>query len=197
MSEFWIYFEIGVRHFLSRNAYEPFLFLMALSIPFAFKDWKKLLILATVFSVSFAIALLLSIYGMVLIKPELINIIIPLSIVVMALYQLFTVGKGAKNGTISVLIFLTLFFGIVDGLKFSNQFKTILDSGGTNKSVHFFEFLIGIEVVQLAIILGMLILAYIAQSGFRFSKRDWTLVITSFIIGVVFPIIIENKFWFR
>jgi hypothetical protein len=170
---------------------------MALSIPFAFKDWKKLLILATVFSVSFAIALLLSIYGMVLIKPELINIIIPLSIVVMALYQLFTVGKGAKNGTISVLIFLTLFFGIVDGLKFSNQFKTILDSGGTNKSVHFFEFLIGIEVVQLAIILGMLILAYIAQSGFRFSKRDWTLVITSFIIGVVFPIIIENKFWFR
>ena len=71
MSEFWIYFEIGVRHFLSRNAYEPFLFLMALSIPFAFKDWKKLLILATVFSVSFAIALLLSIYGMVLIKPEI------------------------------------------------------------------------------------------------------------------------------
>jgi len=51
MSEFWIFFEEGLRHILNLFAYDHILFLIALTIPYAFKDWKKLLLLATIFTV--------------------------------------------------------------------------------------------------------------------------------------------------
>ena len=38
MSEFWMYFNIGLKHVLDINAYDHVLFLMALVIPYAFKD---------------------------------------------------------------------------------------------------------------------------------------------------------------
>jgi hypothetical protein len=41
----------------------------------------------------------------------------------------------------------------------------------------------------------VLILAYIIQTFFRFSKRDWVLTASAFIIGVVVPLIVENEFW--
>ncbi|MEP6929714.1 MAG: HupE/UreJ family protein, partial [Flavobacterium sp.] len=42
-----------------------------------------------------------------------------------------------------------------------------------------------------------LLLSYIVQTVFRFSKRDWALVMSAFIIGVVIPMIIESPIWNR
>jgi hypothetical protein len=39
MSEFLIYFQIGLKHVLDIHAYDHVLFLIAL-VPFSFKDWK-------------------------------------------------------------------------------------------------------------------------------------------------------------
>ena len=41
MSEFWIYFQIGLRHVLDIKAYDHVLFLIVLTVPYAFKDWKR------------------------------------------------------------------------------------------------------------------------------------------------------------
>jgi hypothetical protein len=41
----------------------------------------------------------------------------------------------------------------------------------------------------------MLIVAYSVQSLFKFSRRDWILVGSAFIIGVVVPMILENEIW--
>jgi len=59
------------------------------------------------------------------------------------------------------------------------------------------EFALGIEAAQIIVVFVVLILSYIVQTFFRFSKRDWTLVMSSFIIGVVLPMIIESKIWNR
>ena len=59
------------------------------------------------------------------------------------------------------------------------------------------EFALGIEGAQIAVVFAILILSYIAQTVFRFSKRDWTLVMSAFVIGVVVPMIIENEIWTR
>jgi ABC-type spermidine/putrescine transport system permease subunit II len=59
------------------------------------------------------------------------------------------------------------------------------------------EFATGIEVAQIIVVFATLIAAYCAQTLFRFSKRDWTLVMSSFVIGVVLPMIIESKIWIR
>jgi len=197
MSEFWIYFEIGIRHILNINAYDHVLFLIALSVPYAFKDWKRVLILVSLFTIGHTIALLLSVYGVVVVKVNLIEFLIPITILITALFHLFTMGKSSKNDSISIIGFITLFFGIVHGMGFASYFTGILGSTTSAKLLPLLEFAAGIEASQIIVVLVALIASYCVQTLFRFSKRDWTLVMASFVIGVVLPMIIESKIWIR
>jgi hypothetical protein len=197
MSEFWIYFEIGMRHVLNINAYDHVLFLIALTVPYSFNDWKRVLILISLFTVGHTIALLLSVYGVVVVKVNLIEFLIPITILITAFFHLFTAGKSSKNESISVIGFITLFFGIVHGLGFATYFKSILGGTTNDKLLPLLEFATGIEASQIIVVLFALIAAYCVQTLFRFSKRDWTLVMASFVIGVVLPMIIESKIWIR
>lgn len=197
MSEFWIYFEKGLRHILNPYAYDHILFLTALSIPYAFKDWKRLLLLITVFTVGHTLALMLSVFGVVIIKVNLIEFLIPITILVVAFFNLFTAGKSSKQESISVIGFVTLFFGIIHGLGFASYFKTVVGGSSQSKLLPLSEFSLGIEVSQIVVVFIVLVLSYIVQTFFRFSKRDWTLVMSSFMIGVVLPMIIQSEIWNR
>ena len=197
MSEFWIYFEIGLRHVLDLSAYDHVLFLIALTVPYAFKDWKRLLLLVSIFTIGHTLALLLSVFGVIIIKGNLVEFLIPITIVIVAFFNLFTAGKSSKNESISVVVFITLFFGIIHGLGFASYFKSLLGGSPQSKLLPLSEFALGIETAQITVVFVVLILSYIVQTFFRFSKRDWTLVMSSFIIGVVLPMIIESEIWNR
>ncbi|OAZ03577.1 HupE/UreJ family protein [Flavobacterium succinicans] len=197
MSEFWIYFQIGLRHVLDIHAYDHVLFLIALAVPYSFNDWKRILLLVTVFTLGHTMALFLSVYGIVAIKVNVVELLIPITILITALFNLFTAGKSSKKESINLVFFITLFFGIIHGLGFSNYFKTILGGTANSKLLPLCEFALGIEAAQIAVVFVVLVLSYIVQTVFRFSKRDWTLVMSSFIIGVVLPMIVESEFWLR
>jgi hypothetical protein len=197
MSEFWIYFQICLKHVLDIHAYDHVLFLTALTTPYAFKDWKRILLLVTVFTVGHTLALLLSVFGIIAVKANLVEFLIPITILVAAIFNLFTAGKASKNESVNLVFFLTLFFGIIHGLGFSNYFKTILGGTPSSKLVPLLEFALGIEAAQLIVVFVVLILSYIVQTVFRFSKRDWALVMSAFIIGVVIPMIVESPIWNR
>ena len=77
MSDFWVYFEVGMRHVLNIFSYDHVLFLIALSVPYEFKDWKKILLLVSLFTVGHTITLLLSVYGIIVVKVNLIEFLIP------------------------------------------------------------------------------------------------------------------------
>ena len=197
MSEFWIYFEIGMRHVLDIRAYDHVLFLIALTVPYAFKDWKRVLILISIFTIGHTLALLLSVYGVVMVKAHLIEFLIPITILITAIFHLFTAGKSSKNESISIIGFVTLFFGIIHGIGFANYFKTLLSGSASDKLIPLLEFSIGIEAAQIIVVFVVLLLSYVVQTFFRFSKRDWTLVMSSFVIGVVLPMIVESPIWNR
>jgi hypothetical protein len=197
MSEFWIYFEIGLRHVLDLFAYDHVLFLIALTVPYAFKDWKRLLLLVSIFTIGHTLALLLSVFGVIIIKGNLVEFLIPITILIVAFFNLFTAGKSSKNESISVVVFITLFFGIIHGLGFASYFKSLLGGSPQSKLLPLSEFALGIEAAQIVVVFVVLILSYVVQTFFRFSKRDWTLVMSSFIIGVVLPMIIESEIWNR
>lgn len=197
MTEFWIYFEIGLRHILNIHAYDHILFLIALSVPYAFKDWKRLLLLITIFTIGHTLSLLLSVFGVIFIKGNLIEFLIPMTILIVAIFNLFTAGKSSKQESISVIGFVTLFFGIIHGLGFSNYFKTLVIGTNQSKLLPISEVALGIESAQIIIVFIVLILSYIVQTFFRFSKRDWTLVMSAFVIGVVLPMIIGSNIWFK
>jgi len=197
MSEFWIYFQIGLKHVLDINAYDHVLFLIALTIPYAFKDWKRILLLVTVFTIGHTLALLLSVFGIIAVKANIVEFLIPITILITAVFHLFTAGKASKSESVNLIFFVTLFFGIIHGLGFSNYFKTILGGTASSKLVPLLEFALGIEVAQLIVVFVVLIVSYIVQTVFRFSKRDWALVMSAFVIGVVIPMIVESPIWNR
>ncbi|WP_396153779.1 HupE/UreJ family protein [Flavobacterium sp.] len=195
MSEFWLYFNIGLQHVLDIDGYDHVLFLLALTVPYAFKDWKRVLILVSLFTLGHTLALMLSVFEVVIIKASLVEFLIPITILITALFHLFTAGKSGKKESITFVAFVTLFFGIIHGLGFSNYFKSILPGEKTDKLVPLLEFALGIEAAQIIVVLIVLLLSYIVQTFFRFSKRDWTLVMSAFVIGVVLPMIIGSDIW--
>lgn len=195
MSEFLIYFEIGLHHVLDIHAYDHVLFLMTLVIPFTIKDWRRILLSVTLFTLGHTTALLLSVYEIMVIKASIVELLIPITILSTALFNLFTIGKTNRKESLNLIFLITLFFGVIHGLGFSNYFKTILGGSSGSKLVPLLEFALGIEGAQITVVIAVLILAYIMQSIFKFSKRDWILVGSSFIIGVVVPMILENEIW--
>jgi hypothetical protein len=197
MSEFWVYFQIGLHHVLDIQAYDHVLFMMALVLPFTFKDWKRLLFSVTLFTLGHTTALLLSVYEILVIKASIVELLIPITILSTAVFNLLTIGKTNRKENLNLVYLITLFFGIIHGLGFSNYFKTLLGGSSNSKLVPLLEFALGIEGAQITVVVAMLIVAYSVQSLFKFSRRDWILVGSAFIIGVVVPMILENEIWIQ
>ena len=195
MSEFMLYLQIGWKHVLDINAYDHILFLAALVIPYHFKDWKKILTLVSVFTLGHTLALLLAVFEMVKINVNLVEFLIPVTILCTAVYNLFSAGKGGGKSTITVAAFITLFFGIIHGLGFSNYFNSILAGSPSDKLLPLLEFALGIEFAQLAVVLAVLLLSFVIQFFVRNSKRNWVLITSSIIIGVIIPMLIESEIW--
>jgi len=94
---------------------------------------------------------------------------------------------------VGVLFLSTLFFGLVHGLGFAREFKMLL--GDTdNKLVLLLEFALGIELAQVIIVFVVLFLGYIVQTIFRLTKRDWIMVISAIVVGLVIPMILNSDF---
>lgn len=195
MSDFWIYFNLGLKHVLSISAYDHVLFLLALTVSYEFKDWKRLLILVSTFTLGHTLALFLSVFNIVSVRADLVEFLIPITIFIAAVYNIIATGKSFKKGNLTFIAFVTLFFGIIHGLGFSNYFNSILSGKPSDKLAPLLEFALGIEVAQILVVVSALLLAYVIQTLLKFSKRDWILIVSAFIIGVVVPMIVHNEIW--
>lgn len=197
MSDFWIYFNIGLKHVLNIYAYDHVLFLLALTVPYEFKSWKRILILISLFTLGHTLALFLSVFNIVKVQPALVEFLIPITILITALYNLIVSGKSAKKDSITFIGIITVFFGVIHGLGFSNYFNSLLPGKPTDKLWPLIEFSLGIEAAQIIVVLAALLLAYVVQTLLKFSKRDWILIISAFIVGVVVPMILQSEIWVK
>ncbi len=197
MSNFWIYFTLGLKHLYNINAYADILFLLALTVPYEFKSWKKILLLVSLFTAGHTIALMLSIFNIVTVKVSIVAFIILILLLITALYTIISTGKSNKKDSIVFIAILTSLFGIIHGLGFSNYFNSIVQGKPTDKLVPLFESSLGFGVSQIVVIILALLLAYVIQTLLKFSKRDWILIVSSFVVGVVIPMIIQNEIWHK
>ena len=195
MQDFSVFFSIGLRHVLDISGYDHVLFLIALTVPYLVKDWKRILVLVTIFTLGHSLALVLSVFNFVKVNADLVEFVIPITILLTAFYNLIYAGKPIPKENLNFISITTLFFGIIHGLGFSNYFKTILSGEAIDKLPHLFEFAVGIEAAQICVVLAVLLVSFVFQTLFKFSKRDFALTASAFVIGVVVPIIIENPVW--
>jgi len=198
MSDFRLYFELGLEHVLSIQGYDHILFLIGLTLPYNFKEWRNVVLLVTLFTIGHTISLILGVYEIADVKANIVEFLIPLSIFATALYNIYiSIKKKLKkdNSNINVMAFITLFFGLIHGLGFFHSFKILLHSSTGEKLIPLLEFALGIEAAQGIVVLSVLLLSFVVYRFFKLSQRDWVLVISAFIAGIILPAIIANKFW--
>ncbi len=193
MSQFSLYFELGYRHILDINGVDHILFIISLCSIFLLRDWKKVLILITAFTVGHSITLALAVFNFLTINSNLIEFLIPVTIFITSFLNLFK-KQPIQPKTVQLNYLFALFFGLIHGLGFSNYLKALL---GTRKSIveQLLAFNVGIEVGQVLIVTVFLFITFIFINIFNVSRRDWNMVISSAIAAIALTMMYDAKFW--
>ncbi len=190
MNDFWLLIKMGFQHVWDWQGYDHLLFLAALCLPFAVRQWKRLLGLVTIFTVGHSLSLVLATYGVVRVSMTWIEFLIPLSILIAALYNIVWAPKTTVKSALVPLV-VTLFFGVIHGFGFASYFDLIKDSD-SSLGVSLLAFALGIESAQVLLALLVLVLNVVVLHVFTASRRDWLLVGSSIIIGILLPILIDR-----
>ena len=184
---------MGLNHVLDLSAYDHILFLIVLAVVFSFNQFKKVLWLVTLFTIGHSITLALAAYGILNVSMNLIEFLIPVTIFITGVINVFTAKKSSTRKENTNLVF-ALFFGLIHGLGFSNYFKMMIGNE-EDKLIPLLEFALGIEAAQIIIVLGILIVGTLLQNFFRVTRRDWILVCSSIVIGFAIQMMLERIFW--
>ena len=172
---FWDYFKIGWEHIINRTAWDHLLFIMALSALYLFRDWKQVLVLVTAFTIGHSATLVLATFNLVRFSSAWIEFLIPVTIMITALYNIFK--KKAAKGTMTLNYLMALVFGLVHGMGFANGLRSLLGKE-SEILVPLLGFNLGLEAGQVVVVLGVLIIAAILQGGMRVNRKDWILFIS-------------------
>ena len=189
MQEFWFYVDLGFKHVLDLGAYDHILFLAALATPFTFRKWKKVVLLATIFTIAHCTSLALSAFDVFTVDVGLIEFLIPVTIFLTALFNLIYVFKDAVDVGMYLHSLATAFFGLIHGFGFSNYFKLLM-AEEEDKVTPLLGFATGIEFSQVAIILIVLGVAYIAQNYLNLKKKHFITILSILIMAITIPLLI-------
>jgi len=190
MDEFGFYIKMGFNHVLDPNAYDHVLFLLALALPFVLRQWKTVVILATIFTITHCLALGLSVYDWLTLPVEWVEFFIPVTILFTALFNCLIQVDVVQNQYLGIHGGITAFFGVIHGFGFSNYFK-ILVAEESNKLMQLFGFALGIEVSQVLIILVALLLGTFLMQVLGIKRAFFIRLISLFIGIITIPMIIQ------
>lgn len=194
MSQFSLYFYLGQEHILDyANGYDHILFVLALCAVYLDRDWKKILILVTAFTIGHSITLALATLQLVTVNPAFIEFLIPLTIFITAVSNLFKKEESLNVSRVQINYIFALLFGLIHGLGFSNYLRAIL---GKNQSIFspLLAFNMGLEFGQIIVVVLFLGISYILVDWAKVTRRDWNLVISSAIAGIALILIKERLF---
>ena len=190
MHNFSLYFSLGRQHIANLNGLDHILFIVALCIRYNFADWKKILLLITAFTVGHSITLALSVFNIVHLPPNWVEFLIPVTIFITAVSNLF-VKKFVFKSKYPVIYFFSLFFGLVHGLGFSNYLRSLL---GRSQSivVELLAFNTGLEVGQLLIVIALLFITFVALSLVKVNRREYILILSGGILGFALQMALQR-----
>ena len=193
MSEFQLYYGLGFDHILDVNGYDHILFVVALCGLYQLFDWKKVLVLVTAFTLGHSITLALATLRIISIDSELIEFLIPVTILFTAVSNVLTNDRKIEEGKIWRNYFYAGFFGLIHGLGFSNYLRALLGQDETI-IVQLFAFNIGLEVGQIIIVAIFLVIGFLFTSIIGVSRRDWKLIISAAVGGIALMLMLDTSY---
>jgi HupE / UreJ protein len=176
MNDLAFYFKEGWGHIISLDALDHQLFIVALAAIYVFKDWKKVLVLITAFTIGHSITLALSVFELIRVNDKWVEFLIPCTIVITAATNFFQVNK--TQTTVQLNYFFALFFGLIHGLGFANTIRFMLAKDQTI-GWSLFGFNIGLELGQLAIVSIILIWSYLIISKLKIKHAYWIYLLSA------------------
>ena len=191
MGQFELYFQLGVNHILDMSGFDHILFVVVLCSLYPPGHWKKILFLVTAFTIGHSVTLAFATLNLIKINASLVEFLIPLTIALTAISNILR--PQIKNG-LQLNCLFAFFFGLIHGLGFSNYLKALL---GNEVSIlnPLFAFNIGLEVGQLVILASSLMFSILLFIWFKVKQRDWTMVISSIVLGMALMMMVDTKFW--
>jgi hypothetical protein len=189
MNDFWFYFKIGWEHIINKEALDHIFFIMALAAIYMLKDWRQVLILVTAFTVGHSITLALSTLRLIEVNSNLVEFLIPCTIVLTAISNLFLRTFTPKS--VRINYFLALFFGLVHGLAFANTLRMII-AEDQSFALSMFSFSVGLELGQILIVFCILLLAQLFVTGLKVNRREWVVFVSALVFGLAMEMAAER-----
>jgi hypothetical protein len=179
METFWFYFDLGFDHVLHIGGLDHFYFLVALSLPFAFRNWRKLLLWVSLFTLGHSLSLLVTYFEWVKIDATWVEFLIPVTICITCLSILVQKKHTHLQGIWINLI--TLFFGLIHGFGFGRYFKMIASEG--EAILGLLEFALGVEFAQILIVIFVLLINWVAIGLLKIQSLKWQWIIAAMVLS--------------
>ena len=181
MSDFKLYFGIGIEHILNPEALDHILFVAALCLRYLMKDWRKVIVLVTAFTIGHSVTLALSALGLVHFATRWIEFLIPMTIVATALNNLVQRKDRVEHPSrLPLIYFFALFFGLIHGLAFASTLVSLV--GKEDLVLPLLAFNVGIEAAQLAIVAAILLISFIFVQGIKIRRIWWIRGVSALIL---------------
>ena len=189
LQDFIFYFRLGWEHIISLDALDHQLFILVLVAVYNYRNVKQVLILVTAFTIGHSLTLLLSVLDVIRFNSKYVEFLIPITIVITALSNLFK--KNYSRKAININYFLALGFGLIHGMGFANSIRMML-SKDENLGWGLFGFNIGLEAGQIIIVAIILFITFIIFNFTKIRRSSWVLFISAAVFSLALKMALER-----
>lgn len=173
MEIFRQFLDMGMDHILDIEGYDHILFIIVMCCVYLPKEWKRILILVTAFTIGHSITLALSGFKIVHANRDTVEFLIIVTILLTAIWNIIQFLKNKERSQSIISEYMTItFFGFIHGLGFSNFFRMLVGKN-SDITLQLFGFNIGVEIGQIIIVFIFMLLAYFALNILKVKQKWW------------------------
>ncbi len=189
LQDFLFYFKLGWSHIVSLDALDHQLFIIALVAVYTAKNLKQVLISVTAFTIGHSLTLLLSVLDVIRFSSKWVEFLIPCTIFITALFNLFKKDFSLKS--VNTNYYIALLFGLVHGMGFANSVRMML-AKDQNIGWGLFGFNLGLEVGQVFFVIIILSATWLSLSFFKVKRRDWVVFLSAAVFSLALQMALER-----
>ena len=193
MYQFEFYLKLGFEHIANLNGNDHIIFLVALCAVYQIREWRKILILVTAFTIGHSISLFVVSLNFFSISSRIIKFLIPATILITSLQNIITKKPIINSSGMFRNYLAALFFGLIHGMDFSNYFKALIMSPD-KILIPLLGFNFGIELGQLLIVFFIVFISFIFLNILRVKHFKWNLFISGAAFGTSLISLLELSF---
>jgi len=183
---FNLFFKLGIEHILNINAWDHLLFIITLVGVYSLKEYKKILILITAFTLGHTLSLTLATFDLITLNQNLVEILIAFTILTSSIWNLFLKLDDELVKTHKLKYLTSVLFGLIHGLGFFSTIKDILLVEKKKILINLLAFNLGVEFGQIIVILifSLISLFFIKIIKLKLKTLRLSIILPSIILAL-------------